>query len=145
MGYVLRRIIRRAVRFAYMLGVDRPVLPPMVEQCTEVMGEAYPDLVTNRDGDRHDDRPGGGAASARRWHAVRSSSTMRSTVFPTAATLDGAVAFELHDTYGFPLEVTQEMAELRGVEVDEPAFVAAMEAQRAAFAGRRQEDRRRRR
>ena len=103
---MLRRIIRRAVRFAYMLGVDRPVLPPMVEQCTEVMGDAYPDLVTNRDGIV--------AMIGREEEQFRQTLARGSVLLdteldrvPDGGALDGSVAFALHDTYGFPLEVTQ--------------------------------------
>ncbi|MFI5043533.1 MAG: alanine--tRNA ligase [Acidimicrobiales bacterium] len=137
-GYVLRRIIRRAVRFAYMLGVDRPVLPPMVEQCTEVMGDAYPDLVTNRDGIV--------AMIGREEEQFRQTLARGSVLLdteldrvPDGGALDGNVAFALHDTYGFPLEVTREMAELRGVEVDEVGFASAMDdqRQRSRSAGRK--------
>jgi alanyl-tRNA synthetase len=137
-GYVLRRIIRRAVRFAYMLGVERLVLPPLVERCTEIMGTAYPEVVSGRDGivemiGREEDR-------------FRRTLARGSVLLDTeldrlggGARLDGGVAFELHDTYGFPLEVTQEMAELRGVDVDVDGFEAAMAQQRerSRAAGRR--------
>ena len=93
------------------------------------MGEAYPDLVTNRDGivtmiAREEERF--------RQTLARGSVLLDDALdrVPDGGTLDGAVAFELHDTYGFPLEVTKEMAELRGVEVDDLAFVASMDAQR---------------
>ena len=128
-GYVLRRIIRRAVRFAYMLGVDRPVLAPLVERNAEVMGAAYPELLAERD------RIVG--------TIEREEEQFRRTLARGSVLLDGAldelaegdrlrgsVAFELHDTYGFPLEVTCEMAELRGVEVDVAGFDDEMAQQR---------------
>ena len=128
-GYVLRRVIRRAVRFAYMLDVDRLVLPPMVERCVDLMGDAYPDLAANR-----------GAVLeliGREEERFRSTLARGSVLLDTAldevaegSALDGRVAFELHDTYGFPLEVTQEMADLRGVEVDLAGFDVAMAEQR---------------
>ncbi|MFZ4517723.1 MAG: alanine--tRNA ligase [Microthrixaceae bacterium] len=137
-GYVLRRIIRRAVRFAYMLGVERLVLPPLVERNVEVMGGAYPELVEQRDAvlemiTREEERF--------RQTLARGSVLLDGELDRLAggATLDGRVAFELHDTYGFPLEVTREMAELRGVGVDDAGFASAMAEQRerSRAAGRR--------
>jgi alanyl-tRNA synthetase len=128
-GYVLRRIIRRAVRFAYMLDVERLVLPPLVGRCIEVMGGAYPELSTGRDAilemiTREEERF--------RQTLARGSVLLDGALaeVPDGGRLDGRVAFELHDTYGFPLEVTQEMAELRGVHVDAAGFDAAMAEQR---------------
>ncbi|MFN7149954.1 MAG: alanine--tRNA ligase, partial [Microthrixaceae bacterium] len=128
-GYVLRRIIRRAVRFAYMLDVERLVMPPMVERCIEIMGAAYPDLVEQRTLliemiGREEEKF--------RQTLARGSSLLDGELdaLDQGGTLDGRVAFELHDTFGFPLEVTQEMAELRGVEVDIAGFDAAMAEQR---------------
>ena len=128
-GYVLRRIIRRAVRFAYMLDVHDLVLPRMVKRCTEVMGRAYPDLLAQEDHLidliwREEERF--------RQTLDRGSSLLDAELdaLEEGATLDGDVAFVLHDTYGFPLEVTREMAELRGAEVDLEGFEQAMSAQR---------------
>jgi len=128
-GYVLRRIIRRAVRFAYMIDVEHLVLPPMVERCIGVMADAYPDLLTqkslvlemiNREEERF------------RQTLARGSALLDSELeaVPAGGQLNGDVAFELHDTFGFPLEVTQEMAELREIAVDVDGFDAAMTAQR---------------
>ncbi|MCU1448510.1 MAG: alanyl-tRNA synthetase [Acidimicrobiales bacterium] len=129
-GYVLRRILRRAVRHAFQLGVDRPVLPPMVDAVVEVMGEAYPDLVRNKDFVT--------GVVAREEEKFRQ--TLRSGmaileeqlshVGEDAPVLTGDVAFRLYDTHGFPLELTREIAAERGVEVDEAGFEAAMAAQR---------------
>jgi alanyl-tRNA synthetase len=128
-GYVLRRIIRRAIRFAYLLGVERPVLPTMVERTIDVMGDAYPvvreahDLVVpiiTREEE-----------SFRRTLATGSQILdTRLDQLPAGEALPGEVAFQLHDTYGFPFEVTQETAELRGVQVDVDGFEAAMDEQR---------------
>ena len=136
-GYVLRRVIRRAVRFAYLLGVQRAVLAPLVERCIDVMGGPYPVLVSSRSLilgtiEREEE-------SFRRTLATGSQllDAQLDSLEP-GATLGGSVAFQLHDTYGFPLEVTQEMAELRGVEVDLDGFAVEMGAQRdrARAAGR---------
>jgi alanyl-tRNA synthetase len=128
-GYVLRRVIRRAVRFAYMLDVDQLVMPPMVQRCIEVMGSAYPELVEQQSPvvdliTREEERF--------RQTLARGSQLLDSELdaVPAGGALDGRVAFELHDTFGFPLEVTQEMADLRQVEVDVDGFEAAMAEQR---------------
>ena len=136
-GYVLRRVIRRAVRFAYLLGVTKVVTVPLVESCIEVMGEAYPDLEANRD--------------LVLGICSREEEKFRQTLKTGVAILDekleqlgegealpGADAFLLHDTYGFPLEVTEEIVDDRGRRVDVEAFHTEMEAQRerARAAGR---------
>jgi alanyl-tRNA synthetase len=128
-GYVLRRIIRRAVRFAYLTGVERPVLPHMVEKVIDVMGDAYPELRSSQDLIL--------GTISREEDAFRSTLATGSKLLdaqlddlPEGGELPGAVAFQLHDTYGFPFEVTQEFAELRGVEIDVAGFEDAMAAQR---------------
>ncbi len=129
-GYVLRRIIRRAIRFAYLLGVERPVLPALVERTIGLMGDAYPVVAEHRDlvlpiiGREEE--------SFRRTLATGSQilDTQLDRLEP-GGTLPGAVAFQLHDTYGFPFEVTQETADLRGFEVDVAGFESAMADQRA--------------
>ncbi len=128
-GYVLRRIIRRAIRFAYLLGVERPVLPPMVERTIDLMGDAYPEIVDGR-----------GLVLpiiTREEESFRRTLATGSQILDTqldrlepGATLPGAVAFQLHDTYGFPFEVTQETADLRGFGVDVAGFESAMDDQR---------------
>ncbi|MGH9183536.1 MAG: alanine--tRNA ligase [Acidimicrobiales bacterium] len=128
-GYVLRRIIRRAVRRAFLLGVDRPVTPELVGTTVEVMGAAYPDLVANREFvtevvGREEDR-------FRRTLVAGSAMLDAELEAVTAGALPGATAFKLHDTFGFPLEVTQEVAAERGVGVDVAGFEAAMGEQRA--------------
>ncbi len=137
-GYVLRRVIRRAVRFAYMLDVEQLVMPPMVERCIEIMGGAYPELVEQRELvldmiTREESRF--------RQTLARGSALLDAELdaLPEGGRLDGQVAFELHDTFGFPLEVTQEMADLRGVQVDVDGFDTAMARQRerSRAAGRR--------
>ena len=127
-GYVLRRIIRRAVRHAYLLGVEEPVMGGMVDAVVEVMAEAYPDLARNhgyvRDViDREEQRF---------RQTLRTGQTIldgRLDALAPGRPIDGEVAFLLHDTYGFPLEVTVEIAAERGVEVDTEGFAAAMSQQ----------------
>jgi alanyl-tRNA synthetase len=128
-GYVLRRVVRRAVRFAYILGVERPILPAMVEHTVDVMGDVYPEARTQRDVVTE--------IIAREEHSFRRTLASGSQILdaqleklPAAGTLDGEVVFQLHDTYGFPFEVTQEIADLRGFAIDVRGFEAAMERQR---------------
>src|ERR671910_27978 len=128
-GYVLRRIIRRAIRFAYLLGVERPVLPAMVERTIDLMGDDYPEIVDGR-----------GLVVpiiTREEESFRNTLANGSQILDTqldkldaGGMLPGDVVFQLHDTYGFPFEVTQEMAELRGFDVDVEGFEGAMAAQR---------------
>ena len=127
-GYVLRRIIRRAVRHAYLLGVEVPVMGGMVDAVVEVMEEAYPDLARNhgyvRDViDREEQRF---RQTLRTGQAILDG---RMAGLAPGQPIDGDVAFLLHDTYGFPLEVTVEIAAERGVEVDTEGFAAAMSKQ----------------
>jgi alanyl-tRNA synthetase len=129
-GYVLRRIIRRAIRFAYLLGVERPVLPAMVERTIDLMGDAYPEIVA-----------GQGLVLpiiTREEESFRRTLATGSQILDShldklepGGTLPGEVAFQLHDTYGFPFEVTQETADLRGFAVDVAGFESAMDDQRA--------------
>ena len=127
-GYVLRRIIRRAVRHAYLLGVEFPVMGGMVDAVVEVMGEAHPDLarnhgyvsdVINREEQRF-------RQTLRTGQAILDG---RMAGLAPGQPIDGDVAFLLHDTYGFPLEVTVEIAAERGVEVDTEGFATAMTQQ----------------
>ena len=127
-GYVLRRIIRRAVRHAYLLGVEVPVMGGMVDAVVEVMDEAHPDLARNhgyvRDViDREEQRF---RQTLRTGQAILYG---RMAGLAPGQPIDGDVAFLLHDTYGFPLEVTVEIAAERGVEVDTEGFAAAMSEQ----------------
>jgi alanyl-tRNA synthetase len=136
-GYVLRRILRRAVRHAYILGVETPVMGGMVDAVIDVMGDDYPDLVANHDFIRDViDR-----------EEVRFRETLRTgqaildeelAALGEGDALSGDTAFVLHDTYGFPLEVTQEITAERGVEVDVDAFAVAMaDQQKRAKEGRK--------
>jgi alanyl-tRNA synthetase len=129
-GYVLRRILRRAVLRAFQLGVERPALPPLVEAVVELMDTAYPDLARNKD--------------FVVGVVAREEEKFRQTLKSGSAILDeelarvtadnpvlrGDVAFRLHDTFGFPLELTREIAAERGVQLDEEGFEAAMADQR---------------
>ncbi len=124
-GYVLRRILRRAVRHAYLLGVETPVMGGMVDAFVEIMGADYPDLVENHSFIRDViDRE-----EVRFRETLRTGQAILDEKLDALAegeSLPGDTAFVLHDTYGFPLEVTQEIAAERGVAVDVDGFQSAM-------------------
>ncbi|MDQ6798405.1 MAG: alanine--tRNA ligase [Actinomycetota bacterium] len=127
-GYVLRRIIRRAVRHAFTLGVDRLVTPALVEATVTEMGVAYPKLA-----DDADFVTGVVTREEERFRqTLRSGSTILDEALADASggRLAGTTAFRLHDTFGFPLELTLEVAAERGVDVDIDEFDAEMAAQR---------------
>jgi alanyl-tRNA synthetase len=128
-GYVQRRIIRRAIRHGYKLGKKTPFFHRLVADLVKLMGEAYPSL----------------AAQEQRITEVLKTEEER--FFETLATgmeildsaladgvkqLPGDVAFKLHDTYGFPLDLSADVCRERGLSVDEAGFHAAMAKQKAA-------------
>ncbi|MFM7687697.1 MAG: alanine--tRNA ligase [Actinomycetota bacterium] len=126
-GYVLRRIIRRAVRYAYLLGTDRLVMPSLAETAITVMGNAYPDVLTNKDFVT--------SVLAREEERFRQTlktglGILEDELGTQPERLPGSTAFLLHDTYGFPLELTEEIAGERGVAVDTHGFDTEMAAQR---------------
>jgi alanyl-tRNA synthetase len=129
-GYVLRRLIRRAVRAMRLLGVEKPVLPELLPASRDAMKGVYPQV--EKDFDRISRIAYGeekaflrtiAAGTARLDDAVKVSKGLGSP-------LSGEEAFTLHDTYGFPIDLTLEMAEEAGVSVDEAGFRALMEDQR---------------
>ena len=126
-GYVLRRVVRRAVLAARRAGVDKPIGATLVQAATEVLGEAYPALRTQQDlivnvvarEEAGFDR------------TLRAGLSRLEEAFATGTKmLEGDVAFTLHDTHGFPVELTEELARDAGVEVDRAGFDAAMAEQR---------------
>ncbi len=136
-GYVLRRIIRRAVRHAYLLDVDDLVTPQLVDTTVEVMGEAYPDLVKNHDFVRN--------VVAREEERFRQTLKQGTAILEAeldqvaeGQRLSGATAFLLHDTHGFPLELTREITLERGIDVDEAGFADEMAEQKQRAKAARQ-------
>ncbi|MEC8948239.1 MAG: alanine--tRNA ligase [Actinomycetota bacterium] len=124
-GYVLRRIIRRAVRHAWLLGVEDPIMPELVDAVVEIMGSDYPELAGNhafvRDVLDREER--------RFRETLRTGSVILDEALDgldKGGRLDGDVAFKLHDTYGFPLELTEEITAERELGVDLEGFRTAM-------------------
>ncbi|MFE9287961.1 alanine--tRNA ligase [Streptomyces olivaceus] len=130
-GYVLRRILRRAVRSMRQLGHTEPVLGELLSVARDCMAPSYPEVAEAYD--RIADR------AASEEEAFRSTLRQGTTVLNTAVAkvkeegsraLPGAQAFLLHDTYGFPIDLTLEMAAEQGVEVDREGFTTLMREQR---------------
>ncbi|HKX95265.1 MAG TPA: alanine--tRNA ligase, partial [Methylibium sp.] len=126
-GYVLRRITRRAIRHGYKLGARKPFFHQLVAELVRQMGEAYPELKR---------------AEARVTEVLRQEEErffqtiangmeiLEAALAGGAKTIDGETAFKLHDTYGFPLDLTADVCRERGVSVDQAGFDAAMQRQR---------------
>ena len=130
-GYVLRRIIRRAIRHGYQLGQKQPFFHRLVDDLDRLMGEAYPELRRDR----------ARVAQVLKTEEERFGETIDHgmTILDAAiaemrrskrTVLDGATAFTLYDTYGFPYDLTADVLRGHGCTVDEAAFDRAMEAQR---------------
>ena len=126
-GYVLRRIIRRAIRHGYRLGQKQPFFYQLVEDLSQVMGQAYPELVAAK----------ARVAAVLQQEEERFAETLEHgmQVLETAlgqkvTVLDGETAFRLYDTFGFPLDLTADIARERGITVDHAGFEQAMARQR---------------
>ncbi|MBW0181796.1 MAG: alanine--tRNA ligase [Vulcanococcus sp.] len=126
-GYILRRLLRRVVRHGRLLGIDKPFLTAMGEASITLMQTAYPQLVERREVI---------LAELAREEArfletlERGEKLLADVLAAKPKQISGEQAFELYDTYGFPLELTEEIAEEHGLTVDLEGFEAAMEAQR---------------
>ena len=130
-GYVLRRIIRRAIRHGYQLGRKAPFFHRLVDDLDRLMGDAYPELTRNK----------ARVAQVLQAEEERFGETLENGMrmldealgrleASGGKTLDGATAFTLYDTFGFPLDLTADVTRERGVGVDEAGFDTAMTAQR---------------
>jgi alanyl-tRNA synthetase len=128
-GYVLRRIVRRALRHGYKLGQTRPFFHKLVADLAKEMGAAYPELIEQ--GER--------IASVLKQEEERFGETLENGMkildaelasVPKGGSLDGKVAFTLYDTYGFPVDLTADICREREVAVDMAGFEAAMDVQR---------------
>ncbi len=130
-GYVLRRIIRRAIRHGYKLGARAAFFHKMVPDLVAEMGEAYPDLKANqaRVMDVLKQEEERFFATIEHGMAILEADLAAMDAAGTKV-FDGETAFKLHDTYGFPLDLTADVCRERGVTVDEAAFDAAMTRQK---------------
>jgi alanyl-tRNA synthetase len=126
-GYVLRRIARRAIRHGYKLGARRPFFHTLVAPLADEMGEAYPELrreklrateVLKQEEERFFQTIANGME------------ILEASLAGGARVIDGETAFKLHDTFGFPLDLTADVCRERGVSVDSAGFDAAMNRQR---------------
>ncbi len=131
-GYVLRRIARRGIRHGYKLGARKPFFHTLVAALGSEMGEAYPEL--RRDAAR--------VTAVLKQEEERFFQTiangmeiLETALAGGAKTVDGDTAFKLHDTFGFPLDLTADVCRERGVSVDESGFNLAMDRQRALARG----------
>jgi alanyl-tRNA synthetase len=139
-GYVQRRIIRRAIRHGYKLGKKTPFFHKLVADLAKLMGDAYPRLKT----DEARITAVLKAEEERFFETLEIGMTILDTALAGGAkVLPGDVAFKLHDTYGFPLDLSADVCRERGVEVDEAGFNAAMDRQKnqARAAGKFKMDR----
>ena len=127
-GYVLRRILRRAVRHAWLLGRREATLVGVVNAVVDSMGDAYPELAERREHLLRSTR-----AEEERFLQTIEGGMERFSELASGegGAIPGDEAFKLYDTFGFPLDLTQLMAEERGYEVDVAGFQTALEAQRA--------------
>jgi alanyl-tRNA synthetase len=127
-GYVLRRIIRRALRHGYKLGIQQPFFYKLVRPLEQEMGAAYPELTRGRVR----------AELVLRQEEERFAATLANGMVLLEAAIrnlqgkviDGDTVFKLYDTYGFPVDLTADVARERGFEIDQARFEAAMEEQR---------------
>ena len=127
-GYVQRRIIRRAIRHGYLLGQKKPFFHKLVPDLVQLMGAAYPNMADQAER----------IAEILRIEEERFFETLQSGMQILDAALEGGVkvlpgevAFKLHDTYGFPLDLSADVCRERGLSVDEAGFATAMEKQKA--------------
>ncbi|MEO7242643.1 MAG: alanine--tRNA ligase, partial [Variovorax sp.] len=138
-GYVQRRIVRRAIRHGYKLGQKKPFFHKLVPDLVALMGEAYPKLQADEKRIMETLK----AEEERFFETLANGMeildvALHDLTFNEAAigtprrSLPGDIAFKLHDTFGFPLDLTQDVCRENGVEVDEGGFNAAMERQKAA-------------
>ena len=125
----MRRIIRRAIRHGYKLGIQEPFFYKLVPVLVEEMGEAYPELARGR---AHAER-------VLKQEEERFAETLANGMvllegairsLRGAKVIDGDTVFKLYDTYGFPMDLTADIARERGLAIDQQRFEAAMEEQR---------------
>ena len=130
-GYVLRRLIRRAARYGRLIGIDRPFINDVIPTVIEEMGDPYSELVENRltiEKIVEIEESSFGKTITQGSELLENE--IRSALGRGAEELSGALAFQLYDTYGFPLELTKEICKERNITVNEEEFHVEMERQR---------------
>ena len=126
-GYVLRRILRRAVRHGYLLGIKEPFMYRLVDTLGEIMGRQYPYIVEKAESVKEQIR----LEEERFLKTIASGLELfEKELAGTKEVFSGEVAFKLYDTYGFPLDLTQDMLREKGIDVDIEGFENLMKAQR---------------
>jgi alanyl-tRNA synthetase len=139
-GYVLRRLLRRAVRYAKQLGINRPFMFELVPIVGEIMVDFYPEVkdktefiqkVIKNEEERFHETLNEGLAIL--------STVIKSQKDKNQSIIPGTDVFRLYDTYGFPVELTEEYAEEEGMEIDQTGFEAEMESQRERARAARQD------
>ena len=140
-GYILRRLLRRAARHGKLLGVNQPFLSGLVDHVVEVSGDAYPELVKNRDYIKK--------IASIEEEKFNATIDMGMNIINGyidelkengGKVLDGEKAFKLYDTYGFPIELTNEILEEEGFSADEEGFNALMQKQKDMARNARKSD-----
>ncbi|MBX3662531.1 MAG: alanine--tRNA ligase [Burkholderiales bacterium] len=126
-GYVLRRIIRRAIRHGYKLGQTKPFFHKVVPDLSKAMGEAYPELPKVQDRVMQILKQEEERFAETLEHGMK---VLEGALGREDKMLDGETVFQLYDTYGFPVDLTADIARERGVMMDYAGFEAAMEQQR---------------
>ncbi len=127
-GYVVRRLLRRAVRFGYLLGLRQPFMYKLAEVVAEGMGGVYPELRENLEAIQKQIRIEEEQFLRTLESGIKRLEAMLASLAP-GDTLSGQEAFTLYDTYGFPLDLTIEIAGERGIRVDTEGFEKALEEQ----------------
>ena len=130
-GYVLRRIIRRAIRHGYKLGQKEPFFHRLVDDLAKAMGDAYPELVRDKERVKQILRTEEERFAETLENGMRVlESALREQESGSHKILDGETVFQLYDTFGFPVDLTADIARERNVVIDYGGFEAAMERQR---------------
>jgi len=127
-GYVLRRIMRRAIRHGYLLGLREPFMYKLVDALVEIMGEHYGYLKTKSEAIKASMR----LEEERFFDTIEAGIKLfNQELEKMTDTFNGEVAFKLYDTFGFPLDLTEDMLREKGIKLDIDTFNAKMEAQKA--------------
>jgi alanyl-tRNA synthetase len=132
-GYVLRRLLRRVVRHARTLGTEAPIMPAMMREVIDLLGDAWPELrqqaeLITRVASAEED---GFSRTLRSGLAMLDEAIAEAKAAEGTGALPAKTAFVLHDTYGFPIDLTLEIAREHGLDLDRDQFAELMEGQRA--------------